>query len=455
MDIYLICLKKQSSESKVAEARQINTFRNEPLEEGIKLLERVSEIPRNTLPLKELLGYCQDIQQSRKVVRSRTETSSMKNDCKSEFDRMAKEVIDLLWKTMQDRETISEMWKTIENEDHGIDTLCDYWDVIQNNISERKDLSVIRNQCDHIEMLMKLIRNNLKGIFPEELLRQHEGKLQDSINKIWHIIQGMRSLSLQMVVERVSELIMMLLPPEKWLFYCQNIHRSEKQAQCPNEDGFCTMTKGIVDKFWVIVENNLSEGNYLYDIRDQCDHIEELNRKFQEHKKIFPEDQEMLQKHAQKIHAAIKLVEDSRQGKEDKPFQHFMDALYSVVEDISKLTGKESEEEVKENCQKVLQSLHAVKDIPYNPCWIKPCKSDFDQKFKAIVDKFWDIIQSNLSEEKCLCVIQNQCYGMKKLIGIIEKNFGEIFPDEFQKYKEKLRVYTAKAWEVIEDKQTE
>ena len=174
-----------------------------------------------------------------------------------------------------------------------------------------------------------------------------------------------------------------------------------------------------------------------------------------ERKKIVPGDQEMIQKHEQKIQAAIKLVEDSRQGKEDQPFQNFMDALYSVLEYISKLTEKESEEEVHGNCHKVLQSLHAVKDIPYSSCWIKPCKPDFDQKFKAIINNFWDIIESILSEEKCLCVIKDHCYGMEKLIGIIRKNFGEIFPDDFQKYKEKLRVYTAKAWEVIEDKQKE
>ena len=507
VDIYLACLKKQSPENEhikektVAEDRQISTFNNDPLEDGIKLLRiavgRVSEISRKTLPPKELLGYCQNIQQSRQAVRLHTETNLIDNSCKRRFDKIAKEVVDRLWNTMQDREAINEMWKTIEskqkelaaegnqeNENHmahadDIDTLGDavdsiskltntlpcqfllnFWDIIQGNISQLKDLSVMRNQCDHIEMLMELIRNNLKGIFPEELLQQHEGKLQDSINKMWHIIsiktryEEIDALE-DRAVERVSEFITLMLPPKKWLFYCQNIHRSEKQAQCPNEDGFCKMTKGIVDKFWVIVENNLSEGNYLYDIRDQCDHIEKLNRKFQEHKKIFPEDQEMLQKHEQKIRAAIKLVEDSRQGKEDRPFQHFMDALYPVVEDISKLTGKESEEEVKQNCQKVQQSLYAVKDIPYSPCWIKPCKPDFDQKFKAIVDKFRDIIESNLSEEKCLSVIKDQCYGMKKLIGIIEKNFGEIFPDEIRKYKEKLRVCIVKAWEVIEGKQTE
>ena len=212
---------------------------------------------------------------------------------------------------MQDREAINEMWKTIEskqkelaaegnqeNENHmahadDIDTLGDavdsiskltntlpcqflfnFWDIIQGNISQQKDLSVMRNQCDHIKKLMELIRNNLKGIFPEEIPQQHEGKLQDSINKMWYIIsvktryEKIDALE-ERVVERVSEFITMMLPPEKWLFYCQSIHRSEKQARCPNEDGFCKMTKGVVNKFWANMENNLSEGNYLYEIRAQ------------------------------------------------------------------------------------------------------------------------------------------------------------------------------------------
>ena len=192
MDIYLAYLKKQSPENKltkektVAEDRQISTFSNDPLEDGIKLLRiavgRVSEISRNTLSPEELLGYCQKIKQSRQAVRSRTETSFMKNDCKSEFDRMAKDVVDRLWNTMRDREAINEMWKTVEskqkelaaegnqeNENHtahadDIDTLGDavdsiskltntlpcqflfnFWDIIQGNISQQKDLSVIRN----------------------------------------------------------------------------------------------------------------------------------------------------------------------------------------------------------------------------------------------------------------------------------------------------------------------
>ena len=248
---------------------------------------------------------------------------------------------------------------------------------------------------------------------------------------------------------------MKTLPPEKWLLYCQKIHRSEKQAQCPKERGFCKMTKGIVDKFWVIIENNLSEGNYLNEIRCECDHMEKLTRDIQECKKIDPKHEEMLQKHGQKIQTAIKLVEDSRQGKEDQPFQSFMDALYSVVKDISKLTGKESEKDVQEKCQNVLQSLQAVKDKAYSPHWIKPFKPDFDRKFKARVNQFWDIIQSNISEGKRLFVIGDQCYHMDKLMGIIRKNTREIFPQELRKHIETLRVCTAKAWEVIEDKQTE
>ena len=447
MDIVLLCLNKQSSEN--------NTFSNEPLEDGIICLRnavrRMSKIPKTTLSPEELLDYCQNIQQSRQAVRSRKETNCcIRNNYQEEFDKIARKVVDRIWNTMQDINAISEMWKTIESKQTKLvaeskqDTIepvsklthkapCQFlfniWDIIQSNISEENYPSVLRNQCDHIEKLMELTRNKFKEIFPEEILQQKETELQDSINKIWRTIherdlkEFATSDAMSVSFKRVSELVMKTLPPEKW----------------PN------IPKEVKEKFWVVIESNLSEGNYLYEIRNECDHIEKLTKDIQDHNKIGPEDQEM-QKHKQKIQVAIKLVEDSRQGKEDQPFQNFMDAVYSVVENISKLIGNESEEDIQEKCQNVLQSLQAVKDKPYSP--------DFDQKFKAIVNKLPDIIQRTISEKKELSVIKDQCCIMERLIGIFRKNFGEIFPAELGNYMEKLRACFAKARKVIEDKYT-
>ena len=504
MDIYLACLKKPSAETEeklATEDSQMST-----LEDGIRVVgdvvKTISELGGNTMSPEELLRYNQNIWQARKAVRSCT--FSMENDCKSEFDKMAKEAVDRLWNTIQGKGAIKKMWEIItskqselvaegkqENEDHttladDIDALGDAVEriskrIIQKPIKDTLPPEEFEEFCQNIQRIVQAVRDNpdLKKPFKDRYDQMSKTVLDNLWNKISKKIlddddddddnddddgddddddEG-HLRALQMAVERVAEPIMKVMPPEKLLVYCQDIHRFEqavKDVHAVNEDckkAFSDMANKVVVKIWNIIAKNFSEGNYLYEIRDHCRHIDIIIDDLK-NSKISTGELETLQEHEQKIQSAIKFLKEGLQGNKDHLFQNFIDALHSVSECISKLTKIDSGA-VQENCQNITQSLLAVKDISYNPRWIKPCKPDFYQKFNAIVDKFWSIIEGNLKKENYLSEISDQCYHMKKLMELIRKNFGEIFPEELQKHEEKFQLCISKAWEVIGYKQTE
>ena len=135
-------------------------------------------------------------------------------------------------------------------------------DIIISCLSEEKGLSVIRNQCEHIEKLLKISREN----FGEILEYQHT--LRAAIAKVWSIIETKQTAAkliaeghqkidfgfsfgfirtnhrdrtsqalangikiLGDVIGWVLELILKTLPTEEFSGYCQNIKRSRQAVE--------------------------------------------------------------------------------------------------------------------------------------------------------------------------------------------------------------------------------
>ena len=66
----------------------------------------------------------------------------------------------------------------------------------------------------------------------------------------------------------------------------------------------------------------------------------------------------------------------------------------------------------------------------------------FDTKLRTVFDKFWNVIQESLTEEKYLTGIYDQCVKIEQLIEIVRKNFGKI-----PKHEEKLHGTITDVWD--------
>ena len=246
METKLTEIKSEVDHSTVTDG--ISTFQSavSSVSELVKLMNR-----RITIPPKELLVYCQNIERYKLAVRDIRANNIIGDDtmakCKLECDEALCRICDI---------TEPDMIRHLKKQD-----VLEIWDVVVGNLSEQKDVSVIRTQYRLIKDLIKLIRENF-GEIPER-----EEKLQDVIANIWKVIKtklteqklmakGLQKVtfnpysitptpedtsdiyalskeffSLGCLIEGLSNLTMNTLPTMEFPGYCHSIQQSRQAVK--------------------------------------------------------------------------------------------------------------------------------------------------------------------------------------------------------------------------------
>ena len=308
------------------------------------------------------------------------------------------------------------------------------WDIIP-LFAERSNATCI------LETLINIVQMNLKKLSPEEI-KQQEDKIEEALFKLWDIIE------INLFKEKLP----------KMRDQCNNIKKFTElfrktfgQLFPETLAKYNTKVQTVVDKFWNVIQESLTEEMCLKEIHNQCVKIEKLNEIVRENLGKNPEHEEKLRA---SIAVAWKVIK-TKQSEEELVAEasgsisgfHLQDGIGYLQDAVENVLGLITRtlplDEWLAYSQNIQLSVEAIKNMHIDKRYYyvnstNERKDIFYKMVKRVFVNLWDKIQDYK--------IRDQCDNIKKLFEIVRKMLRPIFPREIPEHKEKRSEAIIEVW---------